>query len=43
MVDARSAPRYAVLSGANRNDNVRFAAALDAIPSMRSGKQGRPR
>ena len=31
------------LSGANRHDSVMMAATLDAIPSMRSGRRGRPR
>jgi IS5 family transposase len=31
------------LSGANRHDSAMLAPTLDAIPPVRSGKQGRPR
>jgi IS5 family transposase len=43
VVDARGTPLGAVLSGANRHDSVMLAAALDAIPPVRSGRRGRPR
>ena len=43
VVDRRGTPLGVVLSGANRHDSMRLAAALDAIPGVRSGKRGRPR
>ena len=31
------------LTGANRHDSAMLAPTLDAVPSVRSGKRGRPR
>ena len=43
VVDEPGTPLAAVLSGANRNDCLLLAAAVDAIPPVRNGKPGRPR
>lgn len=43
VVDGNGTPLAAVLSGANRNDCKLLEAAVDAIPSVRNGKPGRPR
>jgi len=43
VTDARGTPLGFCLSGANRHDSVIMAATLDAIPSLRSGRRGRPR
>ncbi|RYY07616.1 MAG: IS5 family transposase [Alphaproteobacteria bacterium] len=43
VTDARGTPLGFCLSGANRHDTVMMAATLDAIPSVRSGRRGRPR
>jgi len=42
-VDARGTPLGVALSGANRHDSMALTAALDAVPSVRSGRRGRPR
>lgn len=43
VVDGRGTPLGVTLSGANRHDSMALADTLDAIPPIRSGKQGRPR
>jgi hypothetical protein len=43
VTDARGTPLGFCLSGANRHGIVMMAATLDAIPSVRSGRRGRPR
>lgn len=42
-MDARGTPLGVVLSGANRHDSMVLTATLDAVPSVRSGRRGRPR
>ena len=43
MVDANGTPLSCVLSGANRHDSQMVEQALDAIPSVRTGRRGAPR
>ena len=42
-MDARGTPLGVVLSGANRHDSRMLADTLDAVPGVRTGRQGRPR
>ena len=43
VVDGRGTPLGVTLTGANRHDSMTLVPTLDAIPSVRSGKRGRPR
>jgi transposase len=43
VTDARGTPLGLTLSGANRHDSMMLAPTLDAVPSIRSGRRGRPR
>ena len=43
VTDARGTPLGLTLSAANRHDSRMLAAALDAVPPLRSGLRGRPR
>ncbi|TFL16195.1 IS5 family transposase [Jannaschia formosa] len=43
VTDARGTPLGLTLTGANRHDSMALAAALDAVPGVRSGGPGRPR
>ena len=42
-VDARGTPLGVLIGPANQHDSRMLAPTLDAIPSVRSGKRGRPR
>jgi transposase len=41
--DAQGIPLASALTAANIHDSRRFAALLDAIPPLRTGRRGRPR
>jgi len=43
VVDRHGTPLGVVLSGANRHDSMMLAETLNAIPTVRSGRRGRPR
>ena len=43
VVDGRGTPLGVTLTGANCHDSMALATTLDAIPGVRSGRQGRPR
>jgi IS5 family transposase len=43
VVDGNGTPLAAVVSGANRHECKLLETALDAIPSVRNGRPGRPR